>query len=938
MRPSTRRLAGLVLLAWLVPSVSRATTHTFTNFESHQVHPLALSDDGARLFAVNTPDNRLTVYQVTPGGLVIEAEVPVGLEPVSVRQRTATEVWVVNHLSDDISIVDLTTMNVRATLAVGDEPTDVVFAGTAGRAFVCVSQEDAVRIFDPGNLAAPATVIPIFGSDPRALDVSPAGDRVYVAVFESGNGTSILGADEVAAGGGPPSPNPPMNPALPAAPAVGLIVKWMGGGDWRDETGSMNWNAPPVSIPYTLPDQDVAELDANAAFPIPRYFAGVGTLNFNLNVNPVSGLIYVSNTEAFNLTRFEPNLNGRFAQNRVTLIDPAGAGTVTPVHLNGHINYAVMPGPPAEIEQSLSQPNGGDWDAAGQNLYLAAVGSGKLAVLDPSGAVTARVDVGEGPTAALVDDARERVYVLNRFTNSVALVSTVSLLKTGEVSLGYQPEPAAVTAGRKFLYDARLSSGHGDLACASCHAFGNFDNIAWDLGDPTGTLAPSPQIGIPPFHPMKGPMTTQSLRGLAATEPFHWRGDRADFTRFNPAFQFLMGRADSLTTPDMQAFTDFIMTIVYPPNPAQNLDRTWPDPAPPAGSPERGRIEFTSVVHDGGVDCQACHQSSPPGEPFRVSPGTNGLLIPGPALQESQAFKIPQLRNMYEKTGFEDAPGPQKRGFGFLHDGSIDNLFDFLLAPVFQFSGNQARRDVEAFMLAFDTGTAPAVGVQVTVDASNKNDAATIARIALLMARADVGDIDLVVKGRVSGDARGYLYAGGGNYETDGNAEPLVAEATLRAGAGAGAERTWTGVPPGNGLRIGVDRDGDTFRDFHEIEAGSNPADPASIPSASAVNEPGAGAGRGGAVLMQSSPNPLAGSSGTRISFSLADPADVTLRIFDPQGRLVRVLLENRRLQGTTTVEWNGFGDDGRPVASGIYFYRLEAGRSVKTRSLVVVR
>jgi hypothetical protein len=40
-------------------------------------------------------------------------------------------------------------------------------------------------------------------------------------------------------------------------------------------------------------------------------------------------------------------------------------------------------------------------------------------------------------------------------------VSTATLQKTAEVSLGFQPEPAAVTTGRKFLYDARLSSGHG---------------------------------------------------------------------------------------------------------------------------------------------------------------------------------------------------------------------------------------------------------------------------------------------------------------------------------------------------------------------------------------------------------------------------------------------------------------------------------------------
>src|SRR5262245_8072024 len=71
---------------------------SFTLFESGQVRPLALAPDGQWLFAVNTPDNRLEVFHVHPQGLEHLASVPVGLEPVAVAARSATEVWVVNHL------------------------------------------------------------------------------------------------------------------------------------------------------------------------------------------------------------------------------------------------------------------------------------------------------------------------------------------------------------------------------------------------------------------------------------------------------------------------------------------------------------------------------------------------------------------------------------------------------------------------------------------------------------------------------------------------------------------------------------------------------------------------------------------------------------------------------------------------------------------------
>src|SRR5262245_30629451 len=95
------RVSAVVLL--LVGFGARSVSAAFTTFETGQVRPLALSPDGARLFAVNTPDNRLEIFDVSPGGLTHAASVPVGLEPVAVAARSNGEVWVVNHLSDSAS-------------------------------------------------------------------------------------------------------------------------------------------------------------------------------------------------------------------------------------------------------------------------------------------------------------------------------------------------------------------------------------------------------------------------------------------------------------------------------------------------------------------------------------------------------------------------------------------------------------------------------------------------------------------------------------------------------------------------------------------------------------------------------------------------------------------------------------------------------------------
>src|SRR6188472_718606 len=121
-------VGAAVLCAMALAPVSAGA---FVTFEAGQVRPLARTPDGRRLLALNTPDARLEVFSLDGGQAQHVISVPVGLEPVAVAARTDTEVWVVNHLSDSVSIVDLsaTPPRVVRTLLVGDEPRDIVFAG-----------------------------------------------------------------------------------------------------------------------------------------------------------------------------------------------------------------------------------------------------------------------------------------------------------------------------------------------------------------------------------------------------------------------------------------------------------------------------------------------------------------------------------------------------------------------------------------------------------------------------------------------------------------------------------------------------------------------------------------------------------------------------------------------------------------------------------------
>lgn len=127
-------------------------SQSFTEFESDQVRPLSFTPDKKYLLATNTPDGKLEIYKVKASGLDYVTSVPVGMEPVAVSARSNDEAWVVNQLSDSVSVVALSgkTSRVVRTLLVGDEPRDVVFAGpNRSRAFVTTAHRGQNSLVDP---------------------------------------------------------------------------------------------------------------------------------------------------------------------------------------------------------------------------------------------------------------------------------------------------------------------------------------------------------------------------------------------------------------------------------------------------------------------------------------------------------------------------------------------------------------------------------------------------------------------------------------------------------------------------------------------------------------------------------------------------------------------------------------------------------------------
>jgi hypothetical protein len=635
---------------------------------------------------------------------------------------------------------------------------------------------------------------------------------------------------------------------------------------------------------WDLADRDLAVINANTLSV--SYATGLMNICMHAGVNPATGQIAVVGTDGINEVRFEPEVNGRFLRVNVALVNP-GTLTSSVLDLNPHLTYTTSTIPQADRNRSIGDPRAVVWNAAGTRAYVAGMGSNNLVVLDAAGAragLASTIEVGEGPGGIAMDEARGRMYVLNRFEATISVVSLLSETELARVGM-YDPTPSAIRVGRKHLYDTHKNSGLGHTSCASCHVDGRMDRLAWDLGDPSGAMDALDTLnlgfGFPglepnttnppfaPFHPMKGPMTTQTLQHIIGMEPLHWRGDRNGLEDFNGAFVGLQGDDTNLTPTEMQEFEDFLASITFPPNPFRNFDNTLPTSLPLPGHLRTGRFGNAGQalpngnavmglsIYRGTVNrrldnnafaCVTCHTLPTGAGPDAVFNNNAFTPIPpGPMGQRHLALvsvdgstqtsiKIPQLRNQYEKTGFNALVASNRAGFGVLHDGSVDSIERFVSEPVFNVTSDQEVANLTALMLAFSGGdfgappggtilpeppgppskdTRASVGQQVTLINAAAPEPGQTSLISQMLAQADLNRVGVVVKGRVGGEARGWRYNGGGVFQSDRQGQTISA-AALQALATPGSELTYTVVVKGTETRIGIDRDEDGILDGDE--------------------------------------------------------------------------------------------------------------------------
>lgn len=752
------------------------------NFETGPLHAIEVDPEWGLLYAGNQPGARFSVF--VPEPLDAASRPPfswrIGPGVVNVRKRVGTfEVWLVDRVAGAVMVVDLLARTVVRTIRVGAEPHGLAFSPSGDRAWVTCTGTDEVDVIDlrPGSTRAYEVVnrIPVPAKNPRGIAV--AGDRVYVAPFLSGNNTA---------------------------------PKTAGGNVADTEVAEV---IPENGAAQRLPDRDLVVIRAAAdpaadAVDATATVRGLGTILFNVSLRPDGAELWVPNTEALN-AEFTGAKNfpaGQVVRNRISVVNVA-TGAASVIDLD-----ALAP-----EGAGFAQPTDVAFDARRNRAYVCCYGSDTVAVIHAASRqllgwhrVRSRGPWPAGPRTLAVDERRDRLYVFNKNDHSISSIPLAGAPATGALlampaSAGYDPTPEPVKRGRGHLIAAGHSASRTS-SCASCHVDGHTDLLAWNLGsflDPEGT--PSPHFAADD----KGPMVTQSLRGLRESLPYHWRGEKAHLEDFNGAFVDLLERPAPLDDAAFAEFKAYMESLVYPPNPRQRADRSYrPQEL------EGARI-FQSPAEG---NCAACHAL-----PLGTQNETIFELAGGPAF----AFKVAQLRGVHDKLTPPFAAGGDfgrngittTLGAGLLHDGALPSGLDFL--DHFFALDDCRERHVDAFLAALDTGLAPATAFAATLHPGN---AATFWEMDWLIDQADRRNCDWYVFGALDYPGLGILHLGGA-YEpgTGGIRLSMGAWGTMNArdlllvaAAGYG-HWTLTGVPVGMGFALGVDADGDRLQDWDEL-------------------------------------------------------------------------------------------------------------------------
>ncbi|MFT4541249.1 MAG: hypothetical protein ACI841_001064 [Planctomycetota bacterium] len=759
------------------------------------VRPIERLADG-RIVALNNHDSTLVEFDAS-GNLLQTIRLPWG--PVSIATMPAgggqpERALVVCRGTHSLAVVDMSAGQISALIPLETEPADIVMHPASGHAFVsCAGSRNVLEIDVDAQAIVASYAIPALAPSFLALD----GTDVLVAPMTSGN-NSIAETGSLVLNAGP--------------------------------RRVLDLEDPTIAV-QGLPDHDLFRITPGGqAVAVAR---DMGAVLFAVGKNESTGEVWQLGTEANNkdaLRMGEPAIQGEIVFNQVSLATLTPGSVVAPsATFNLDDTDPVTLGVQYDSARSVGQPYALDFDDAG-NGYVAGLLSDNLVQLDSSGGFLREWDTGSIPRGVIVagDGSSAWVYCWGSNTIEEWDLGPAAPTLTRTLDLGFDPTPELVAEGRRLYFSGEFSQHH-NASCNSCHIEGDSDLLIWDLSN------------LP--RDDKGPLMTQTLRGIADTRPYHWRGERDELVDFNEAFVGLLGGPELDTAPgsEFDAFEAYVLSMQQPATPGQDRRRvlsdraqfTTPDGVAHAGNAIRGQdLFFDGNAITGFGSCATCH-TMPLGTNHEIvldEPGLENarqnhfVVAPFNALWRKEQ---PTMHNIELTNGvMEERP---TIGSGPSVAGLKDSILDFARIDLFDHN-DQEDQDITAFLLQHDSGLAPGVHLSWLLNASNTaHSAADLTNFALR--QAVKRNIDLAVFGTVDLGAGARELAWYWDRElalflpedSTVSAQPLsffIAQAM----AGTGSN-TFIGMPVGMAKSFAVDSDNDGHFDLDELASGTNPFD-----------------------------------------------------------------------------------------------------------------
>ena len=519
-------IGASILSGWLLQSTAKTVKESsnlkantpkapakigYPSLMSPHSAPIALY--GNRLFVANTPSDTVDVINTKTRKVV--KRINVGIDPVSISVRPdGKEVWVANHVSDSVSIIDNDRTSPTFLRAIDtvqdfdkknkstrfDEPVGIAFANNS-KAYVALSSENKIAVIDVASRQVKKR-LEITAQDPRAIVVR--NDRLYVIPFESNNKTQLSGGYKI-------------DGDLVTFNAHEHSIA-------NNNVLSLGHVTDIVKHPR-VPDRDLYIFDTKTDKLI-RTVDTLGTLLYGLTVDS-KGNVFIAQTDARNDINGKSGtkkhslkeLENRAFLNQITRVSLSRNESEKPTFINLEPLPPNHPGP----GQALATPFAIQISDDDSTLVATAAGSDKVFTVDvETGKVMGRVRVESAPRGIALETSStgrlSQAWILNAVANSVSLidVSDPNNPSVKQKITLEDPTHPAFKRGR-IAFNKASASTTETFSCASCHPDGHTDQLLWVLKTPIVTGGN--QIM---------PRSTMPLRGLRDTAPFHWDGIPGD--------------------------------------------------------------------------------------------------------------------------------------------------------------------------------------------------------------------------------------------------------------------------------------------------------------------------------------------------------------------------------------------------------------------------